>query len=114
MKGDKFMHIAVTIIVLGSSLLAACAIGPDYKRPEVQTPVAFKEMAGWRLAEPRDELQRGNWWRVFGDSALDQLIEQVSVSNQSLKYPAAFSIRHRHRNQSPAERHPATRPWSSS
>lgn len=25
------------------SLLAACAVGPDYKRPDVATPAAFKE-----------------------------------------------------------------------
>ena len=89
MKGNKFKRVAVAIIVIGASLLTACAIGPDYQRPEVQTPVAFKETAGWKLAEPRDELARGNWWSVFGDSELDQLIEQVSVSNQSLKVSEA-------------------------
>ena len=89
MRGNKFKRVPVAIIVIGSSLLGACAIGPDYKRPDVQTPVAFKETAGWKLAEPRDELARGNWWKVFGDSELDALIEQVSVSNQSLKVSEA-------------------------
>ena len=82
MKGNKFR---LTCLVIGVPLLASCAIGPDYKRPDVQTPNTYKETADWKLAAPKDELSRGKWWSVFGDKELDALIEQVSVSNQSLK-----------------------------
>ena len=75
--------------VIGAALLGGCAIGPDYKRPAVETPTAFKEMADWKIAEPRDEITRGKWWKIFGDSELDALIEQVNVSNQSLKVSEA-------------------------
>ena len=75
--------------VIGAALLGGCAIGPDYKRPAVETPIAFKEMADWKIAEPRDEITRGKWWKIFGDSELDALIEQVNVSNQSLKVSEA-------------------------
>ena len=71
--------------VIGVALLGGCAIGPDYQRPVVETPVAFKETANWKIAEPRDEMARGKWWKIFGDSDLDALIEQVNISNQSLK-----------------------------
>lgn len=40
-------------------LLSACAIGPDYKRPDVIEPVQFKEAQGWRQANPSDSLARG-------------------------------------------------------
>ncbi len=70
---------------IGATLLGGCAIGPDYQRPAIETPVAFKESADWKVAEPRDELARGKWWKIFGDSDLDALIEQVNISNQSLK-----------------------------
>ena len=70
---------------IGAALLGGCAIGPDYQRPSIETPVAFKESADWKIAEPRDEMARGKWWKIFGDSDLDKLIEQVNISNQSLK-----------------------------
>ena len=70
---------------IGAGLLAGCAIGPDYQRPAVETPVTFKETVNWKIAEPRDEMARDKWWKIFGDSDLDALIEQVNISNQSLK-----------------------------
>lgn len=41
-------------------LLSACAIGPDYQRPEVVEPAQFKEAQGWRQATPSDSLARGD------------------------------------------------------
>jgi NodT family efflux transporter outer membrane factor (OMF) lipoprotein len=84
MKGGR-SELKFIAIALGAALLAGCAVGPDYQRPDVQTPAAYKETADWKLAQPRDELARGKWWKIFGDSQLDVLIEQVNVSNQSLK-----------------------------
>jgi NodT family efflux transporter outer membrane factor (OMF) lipoprotein len=66
------------------AILGGCAVGPDYVRPVAETPAAFREMAGWKTAEPRDHELRGNWWQVFGDPLLDQLQQQVDVSNQNL------------------------------
>ena len=77
------------LVAVGSMLLGACAMGPDYQRPAMQSPAAFKETLDWKIATPKDELPRGKWWKVFGDAELDMLIEQVSVSNQSLKVSEA-------------------------
>jgi NodT family efflux transporter outer membrane factor (OMF) lipoprotein len=66
-------------------LLAGCAVGPDYKRADVETPAAFKEAEGWKQAEPRDDAQRGNWWVLYGDAQLNALVEQVAVSNQNVR-----------------------------
>lgn len=65
-----------------ATLLAACTVGPDYVRPQTETPAAFKE--GWKTAEPRDSELRGNWWESFADPLLNGLLEQVSISNQNL------------------------------
>ncbi|HMD61946.1 MAG TPA: hypothetical protein VKG78_10960, partial [Opitutaceae bacterium] len=56
----------------GAFLLAAagCAVGPDYRRPEVAAPAAFKEDAQWRVAAPEDAAPRGPWWEVFNDPVL--------------------------------------------
>ena len=65
--------------------LAGCAAGPDYVRPQIEAPVQFKEMQGWRQAEPRDALPRGSWWAMFGDRELDALMARVDLSNQTLR-----------------------------
>ena len=64
--------------------LSACAVGPDYHRPAVDTGVTFKEADGWKLANPSDALEKGDWWTVFNDPVLDDLEKQVEVSNQNL------------------------------
>jgi len=66
-------------------LLASCAVGPDYNRPEANVPVAFKELPGWSMARPQDEAPKGPWWRVFGDPELEALIARVEVSNQNIR-----------------------------
>lgn len=76
----------VTAMVAGlATLLASCALGPNYARPGIETPAAYKEAQGWKAAEPRDSEPRGNWWAVFHDAHLDALLGQVEVSNQTIK-----------------------------
>src|SRR5690606_35609444 len=70
--------------VASALLLGACAVGPDYVRPEVAQPAAFKEANGWKTAQPNDAALRGNWWEIYGDPLLNSLQEQVNTSNLSL------------------------------
>ena len=71
---------------LAASLaLSACAVGPDYHRPEATAPPAFKEAQGWTPAVPADGVDRGDWWNLFGDPVLDGLEKRVEVNNQNLK-----------------------------
>jgi len=73
-----------TLAFLVVSALAGCAVGPDYKRPEVEITSAYKEAGEWKVAQPQDDLDRGKWWGVFGDPQLDALVGQVEVSNQNV------------------------------
>jgi NodT family efflux transporter outer membrane factor (OMF) lipoprotein len=73
------------LAALGSLCLAACAVGPAYVRPEVATPVSFREFGDWTKAQPADAAPRGPWWEVFSDPVLSDLEGRVDVSNQSLK-----------------------------
>src|SRR5215470_14487872 len=66
-----------------------CTVGPDYVRPPVDTPPAFKESEGWKIAQPQDDRPRGKWWQVFGDTQLDQLVAQVDINNQNIKVAEA-------------------------
>lgn len=70
-------------------LLGACAAGPKYVRPSVQTPVAYKEAGDWKVAQPRDEVKRGKWWETFNDAQLNALIGQVDISNQNVRIAEA-------------------------
>jgi NodT family efflux transporter outer membrane factor (OMF) lipoprotein len=84
------------------TLLGACTVGPNYLKPAVAVPAAYKEnspqkqqesdaqahnasvASDWSRAQPGDEIKRGAWWEVFGDPVLNGFEEQVNVSNQSL------------------------------
>jgi NodT family efflux transporter outer membrane factor (OMF) lipoprotein len=73
------------VFLIAPLLLAACAVGPDYKRPDAPTSAEFKEATdAWKQAQPRDEIARGTWWEIFGDPLLNELVAKVEVSNQSL------------------------------
>jgi NodT family efflux transporter outer membrane factor (OMF) lipoprotein len=75
-------------IVVAAILMAlsACTVGPDYQRAGLHMmPAAYKEAQGWKPSEPRDWESRGAWWTIYNDPVLDQLEEQVDVSNQNLK-----------------------------
>lgn len=71
--------------------LAACAVGPDYQRPETAVPGQFKEAQNgiwqsdkWKLATPGDRIERGNWWELFGDEQLNALQAQLNAANQTV------------------------------
>ncbi len=74
--------------------VAACTVGPDYQRPAAPVPAAYKEasatptaqpLANWQVARPADAIDRGAWWSVYRDPALDGLERQIDISNQNLK-----------------------------
>ena len=63
--------------------LAGCvSVGPDYETPDVPVPEA------WRNAPEAGETAAADtsagWWKVFGDPALDALVERVHAENCSL------------------------------
>jgi NodT family efflux transporter outer membrane factor (OMF) lipoprotein len=61
------------------ALLAACAAGPDYKKPAVSMPEVWKVEAPWRESAPNDSAAKGPWWQRFGDPQLDAL-EQLALA----------------------------------
>ena len=69
-------------------LLAGCAVGPDYKKPDLSLPVAWQEGTPFHPGVPDDGAQKGNWWECFHDAQLNQLEQQVIAQNQSLQIAA--------------------------
>jgi len=83
----------MTVVALACLVLfAGCSFAPKYAKPVVQTPAAFKELApeqlkeaeGWKAAEPKDDMIRGKWWEMFHEPELNELEDQVAVSNQTV------------------------------
>ena len=71
------------------ALVAACAVGPDYHRPKVDTAADFKEAGDWKPSEPGDALARGPWWEIYNDPTLNQLEQRIDISNENVKAAAA-------------------------
>src|SRR6185369_15902679 len=88
-------------------LASACTVGPDYVRPTMIAPDAYKELDGWKIAHPLDGLPRGTWWEIFDDQHLNALETRVSISNQNLAVAEAQTGRP---ERSCARRAPATFP----
>lgn len=65
-------------------ILAGCAIGPNYKRPEAETPQAWRT----EVKEARDTANTA-WWEQFGDPVLDDLIHTALRENKDLMIAAA-------------------------
>ncbi|AXK64014.1 MULTISPECIES: efflux transporter outer membrane subunit [Burkholderia] len=82
--------LSAAVAVATAVLLAGCAVGPDYHRPDTSIPAAYKEApAGWKVAQPADRTDRGPWWAVYNDPQLDALIDKLNASNQTIAQSAA-------------------------
>lgn len=67
-------------------LLNGCAVGPDYLRPSAWLPDYFKDAPPVAIAEARSEAPvNPEWWTLFGDSTLNNLIQQALDANQDLQ-----------------------------
>jgi NodT family efflux transporter outer membrane factor (OMF) lipoprotein len=78
-----------------ATALASCTVGPDYVRPTAPTATHFKEAEGWAPADPQESIDKGAWWSMFNDPALDGLEQRIAVSNQTLKeYEAIYRQAH--------------------
>lgn len=75
--------IAIFIITL---CIAGCMMGPDYKRPIVDTPRAFR----YEINEAADTANT-EWWKQFNDPVLDGFIKEALANNKSVKI-AAYNV----------------------
>jgi outer membrane protein, multidrug efflux system len=82
------MRIERLALVAVPLLLTACAVGPNYRRPQANIPSQWTAPAttGTRLgAEPSDE----RWWKSFHDAELESLIERAAAANYDVRISLA-------------------------
>jgi NodT family efflux transporter outer membrane factor (OMF) lipoprotein len=75
---------AIAVTTAAAALLAGCVAGPDYRAPPQDIPVSWQVEAPWRKAVPNDALDKGPWWRRFGDAQLDALAQQALERSPTL------------------------------
>ncbi len=77
--------IRAAAMLAGATLLASCMVGPNYQKPDVQIPTAFKEGVQWQRAEANPQAAiSSTWWQMYGDSTLNGLVDQALKANQSI------------------------------
>jgi multidrug efflux system outer membrane protein len=70
--------------LLACALLAGCAVGPDYERPDTALPGAYTE------ANVGDApAVRADWWKLYGDPVLDQLVASALERNADVRLAVA-------------------------
>ncbi|KAF3996736.1 efflux transporter outer membrane subunit [Glaciimonas immobilis] len=70
-------------------LLGGCAAGPDYVRPPLDTPSAYKENIAWKTATPQQIDPHHSWWEIYGDSTLNTLMTEANRANQNISQAEA-------------------------
>lgn len=80
----RWRGLALATFGIVFTLLPACTVGPNYVRPTAEVPPSYKEIEGWKVAQPKDNLFRGAWWEIFNDPELNALQKQINISNQNL------------------------------
>ena len=66
--------------------LAGCAVGPNYKRPEINTPAGFRDATNEISTNSLADLP---WWSVFKDSNLQELVRIALTNNYDLRITLA-------------------------
>jgi len=63
-----------------AALPASCTLGPDYVRPDVELPAAWRELG----APEAQSLADTPWWELFDDPVLQELIQIALAENKDL------------------------------
>ena len=72
------------IFLVGVILIVGCTVGPDYKRPTIDNPAA------WRVDEKAaQDTANTAWWQQFDDPVLNQLIADALKQSYDIRIAGA-------------------------
>jgi multidrug efflux system outer membrane protein len=74
----------IFMVLMFTALVAGCTVGPDYIRPNIDVPAAYR----FEDKEARDTANT-QWWQQFQDPELDALIVEALLNNRSIRLAAA-------------------------
>jgi multidrug efflux system outer membrane protein len=83
-------YLVTGVIVLAMLLIAGCAVGPNYVRPEVPVPAQWSAelQDGLEARSPNPEVL-ANWWMTLDDPVLNNLIKRAIAGNLDLRQAVA-------------------------
>jgi outer membrane protein, multidrug efflux system len=79
---SSFLKLSVGCVAL---TLAGCAVGPNYKRPAVNAPAAFRDVNATNQVSSTNSLADLPWWGVFKDPVLQDLIRVALTNSYDLR-----------------------------
>jgi multidrug efflux system outer membrane protein len=73
-------------VILASSLIGGCTVGPNYHKPVVQPPTAYRDLSqGPQAQEQAASFADLPWWQVFRDAQLQDLIHTALKQNYDMQ-----------------------------
>src|SRR5262252_7582169 len=89
------LRLARPLVGAGALLLTfGCAVGPDFKRPQPESPSSWSPAASSASADAPSPARSDapfdgrDWWTVFRDPLLDRLVEEANAQNLDLQTAA--------------------------
>ena len=83
-KAGRPLGVRMIVATLVLSALAGCMVGPNYKRPDVHAPAAYRSLAP-DMSTSTESYADLPWWRVFQDPKLQELIRTGLKQNYDLQ-----------------------------
>jgi multidrug efflux system outer membrane protein len=81
---NRLARAIVAMLVLG--LIAGCAVGPNYHRPDVKTPAVYRDLGESSPVQAQTaSIADLPWWQVFQDPQLQELIRVALKQNYDLE-----------------------------
>ncbi|WP_043973444.1 MULTISPECIES: efflux transporter outer membrane subunit [Acinetobacter] len=96
-KTLNFITLGLVGVLSGCQMIkpeptAKVNVGTQFSQPSQYGLDAKKwETEGWKIAVPSDSLPKGEWWQIFQDTQLNQLVDQLNRENASIaQYEAQY------------------------
>jgi multidrug efflux system outer membrane protein len=104
MKSKLFGMVGTWSALAFLLLMGGCSLAPQYRKPDLSLPDHFKEersssdsarapadsgYGAWQPARPSEHIERGEWWKIFHDSRLDDFEQQALDNNPGLQAAVA-------------------------
>src|SRR6201996_1428221 len=72
-------------LLSGVVALSACSLAPKYDVPATPVAAQYKTYGPWTSAQPADQIDRNGWWKMYGDTQLDDLETRLLANNTDLR-----------------------------
>ena len=84
-RNKPSMKIGLFSVLTATALLAGCAVGPDYQRPDSTLPERYSQTEAAPAVRAEAPVNP-TWWMLFGDAGLNALVTQALVQELFKKW----------------------------